>query len=145
MRCFYASVFALMLVASVAGAQSGSASAGFVVVVHGDNPATSVTRSFLADAFLKRVTRWPDDQAIRPVDLDDDSDVHSAFARTVLRRSVTAVRNYWQQIIFTGRGVPPVALSSDAAVIAYVTRHRGAVGYVSAGAELGRAKAVPIR
>src|SRR6478735_1450923 len=78
----------------------------FKIVVHPDRPG-QVERSFLVDAFLKNVTRWPDDEAIRPVDQRADSATRRRFSESVLRRSVSAVKTYWQQRIFSGRGVPP--------------------------------------
>lgn len=114
----------------------------FRVIVHPDNRIDAASRAFLADAFLKRVTRWGDDEAIRPVDQRPDSGVRERFSRDVLKRSVAAVRNYWQQRIFSGRGVPPPELESDEAVVTYVLQHRGAVGYVSGGADLRGARAI---
>ena len=61
------------------------------------------------------------------------------------RRSPAAVRNYWQQRIFTGRGVPPPELASEEAVIKYVTDHPNAIGYVSGAAPLGGAAAATVR
>jgi ABC-type phosphate transport system substrate-binding protein len=116
----------------------------YVLVVHPDNPTTSVTRAFASDAFLKRVTRWPDGQTIQPVDLPSSSPIRQRFAREVLGRSVPAVRSYWQQLIFSGRGVPPPELS-DRSAVAYVLTHRGAIGYVPAGTTLGRARVLAIR
>jgi hypothetical protein len=62
----------------------------------------------------------------------------------VLKRSVAAVRNYWQQRIFSGRGVPPPELDSDEEIVAYVLKHRGAVGYVSGSAELRGTNAIEV-
>ena len=49
-----------------------------------------------------------------------------------LGRSVSAVRAYWQQQIFSGRNVPPVERPSDAEVLTFVKEHPNAIGYVSA-------------
>ena len=62
----------------------------------------------------------------------------------VLRRSVAAVRSYWQQRIFSGRGVPPPELDDDAAVVRYVLKYPGAIGYVTEGTPLEGAKVVTI-
>jgi len=115
----------------------------FKIVVHPNRPG-QVERSFLADAFLKNVTRWPDDEAIRPVDQRPDSPARRRFSETVLKRSVPAVKTYWQQRIFSGRGVPPPELDADEAVIRYVESHPGAVGYVSGSAPVGKAKVATI-
>jgi ABC-type phosphate transport system substrate-binding protein len=119
--------------------------AGFRVIVHPGNPTTSVSGEFLADAFLKKRSSWDDGEPLRPVDLRPKSDVRRKFSDRVLKRSVAAVRSYWQQQIFSGRGVPPPELDSEEAVVGYVLKHRGAVGYVSGSAEVREAKTVAIR
>lgn len=111
--------------------------AEFRVVVNARSALSSVPRDFLADAFLKKVTRWDDGEPIRPCDLRPDSTVRRAFSKTILRRAIAAIRSYWQQRIFSGRDVPPPELDSDAAVLGYVAKNRGAVGYVSMSASLG--------
>ena len=58
------------------------------IIVNPSNPATSVDRSFLEDAFLKKITTWPGGDVIHPVDLAPDSPVRRKFTRDVLNRSV---------------------------------------------------------
>jgi len=115
------------------------------VIVHPNNPARSVETSFLADAFLKKVTRWPSGETIRPLDQRSDTAVRRGFSRTILKRTVAAVRSYWQQRIFSGRDVPPPELDSDASVVAYVERTPGAVGYVTSGAKLGSSRELQVQ
>ena len=117
----------------------------FRLIVHPDNRSKSVSRVFAERAFLKNVHEWQDGQAIRPVDLPADSPVRRAFSKSVLRRSVEAVKSYWQQRIFSGRGIPPPELATDAAVVEYVLSHRGALGYVGPDAELGRARPIAVQ
>jgi TonB family protein len=40
---------------------------------------------------------------------------------------------YYRSLVFTGRGSMPRTLDSDEAVVAYVAKTRGAIGYVSRG------------
>ena len=101
-------------------------------------------RRLLAGVFLKEVTRWDGGDTARPVDLKPDTSARRRFSEAVLNRSVAAVKSYWQQRIFSGRGVPPPELESDQAVIEFVTKHRGAVGYVSPGAAIGNAKVLQV-
>jgi hypothetical protein len=135
---------AALAVAGV-GVAVAAAPAGFRVVAHAQNPLASVEREFLADAFLKKAIRWPSGDTIQPVDLRGDAPVRERFTEDVLRRSVAAVRSYWQQRIFTGRGVPPPELESDAAVIQYVQAHPGAVGYVSERADVRAVKIIAVQ
>jgi ABC-type phosphate transport system substrate-binding protein len=117
----------------------------FRVIVHPDNPATSLSRDFLIDAFLKRTTRWSDGEALHPVDQRSTSLVRQKFSDSVLRRSVAAVKSYWQQRIFSGRDLPPPELDSDEAVVTFVLTHKGALGYVSGGAKLEKTKPVLVQ
>jgi ABC-type phosphate transport system substrate-binding protein len=137
----------LGVVATLAAAGAGGAetSPEFVVIVHAENPAASVPRQFLADAFLKKVTAWEHDEKVRPVDQHARVAARAAFSKSVLRRSVAAVRQYWLQRIFAGRDVPPPEVGSDALVVRFVAAHAGAVGYVSPAAVLHGVKIVHVR
>jgi ABC-type phosphate transport system substrate-binding protein len=118
---------------------------GFRLVVHPDVSVPALERERVADIFLKKTMRWPDGSPISAVDLRYGSSVRQRFSEQVLLRSASAVRNYWQQRIFTGRGVPPPELDSDEAVIRYVQSRRGAVGYVSETAVTSAVKVVALR
>jgi len=144
---------AVLLVPGVLGLLSGAPgavlaaepAARFHLIVHPDAAVAVLDRQLVADIFLKKTTRWPDDSPIAAVDLRFGSPVREEFSERVLRRSVSAVRSYWQQRIFTGRGVPPPELDSDEAVIRYVQGRRGAIGYVSEKVETGAVKRVVLR
>jgi ABC-type phosphate transport system substrate-binding protein len=117
----------------------------YVIIVDPNNPVTSVERKFLEETFLKKITRWPNDDAMHPADLAPNSPVRRRFTEDVLNRSVEAVKGYWQQRIFSGRDVPPPEFGSDQEVVDYVLKHAGAVGYVSGAAELGPARVLTVR
>jgi ABC-type phosphate transport system substrate-binding protein len=136
------------LLASLFGALSRQALAGdadFRVIVHPNNGSNSVDRGTLADFFLKKATRWNDGETVKPVDLKSDNAVRRRFSESVLKRSVVAVRSYWQQRIFSGRDVPPPEVDSDEAVMAYVARYPGAIGYVSGATKLVGVKELALR
>jgi ABC-type phosphate transport system substrate-binding protein len=125
-------------------AQPRSATGSYVVIVNAANPVASIDRKFLEEAFLKKTTRWPNDEVIRPVDLSPSTAVRRQFTDEVLKRPVEAIKGYWQQRIFSGRDVPPPELNTDADVIKYVAQYEGAVGYVSSGADLAGTKVLVI-
>ena len=141
---FSTSLLCLCLLAAGGRAEAPRAPE-YVVIVHAANSTSSVERKFLSDAFLKKTTRWNGGQVIRPVDQNADSGVRRRFSEEVLERSVTAVRSYWQQVIFSGRDVPPPELSGDDTVLEYVKNHAGAVGYVSGRASTAGAKVLSVR
>jgi ABC-type phosphate transport system substrate-binding protein len=124
---------------------SAASAPSFRILVHPDNPATSLSQDFVTDVFLKRTTRWSDGEAARPVDQRADTSARRTFSESVLRRSVSAIKRYWQQRIFSGRDLPPPELDGDESVVAYVLKHRGAIGYVSGSAKLDRTKTVSVQ
>jgi hypothetical protein len=141
----YAFIAAVLLILARPDAVARADAPDFRIIVHPKNPTGHVSKEFLSDAFLKKTTRWKDGESLRPVDLRPDSSARKRFSESVLKRSVAAVRSYWAQRIFSGRGVPPPELDSDDAAVDYVLKHRGGVGYVSAGAKLGTVKVVSIQ
>lgn len=130
---------------AAAGGEVHSSTASFRVIVNPANPTTSVERRFLVDAFLKKTTRWPNDEPIRPVDLEPSSETRRRFSEEVLKRSVPAVKSYWQQMVFSGQNIPPPELDSDDQVVRFVMRNPGAVGYVSAAGNIEGAKVLSLR
>jgi ABC-type phosphate transport system substrate-binding protein len=136
---------ALLLAALFPSTRALAQAPEFRIVVHPQNPSNALSRQFLSDAFLKKTSRWNDGEALRPVDLRADTGTRQRFSTSVLKRSVAAIRSYWAQRIFSGRGVPPPELDSDDAVLSFVLKHRGAVGYVSGSAKVDKVKVVPVQ
>lgn len=122
-----------LLFASTVAAQ---AEAPFRVIVHSTNPVASLTRSELSRLFLKKTVAWTSGEVL-PVDLGEDSEVRQVFSKRVLGKDVASVKGYWQQLIFTGRGVPPVEKASEADVLSFVATNRNAIGYISSTTPLG--------
>src|SRR5687767_12593636 len=93
-------VFLLGIIAMHA-ATSLAAHAEYQVIVHPENPATSIERKLLADIFLKKASKWPGGEKVAPVDLPASSPVREKFSADVLKRSSAAIKSYWQQLIFS--------------------------------------------
>jgi ABC-type phosphate transport system substrate-binding protein len=110
----------------------------FVVVVNDQNGSDTVSRTIVSRFFLKKAARWDNGAAVLPVDLPANSPIRDAFSREVLAKSVSSIRAYWQQQIFSGRDVPPPEKGDDAAVLEFVQSNPSAIAYVSAGATLPR-------
>ena len=138
-------LLALVPMLALAATRAGAAPPPvFMMIVNPNNPVQRVDRKFVADAFLKKTSRWDDGDLIRPVDQTPDSPVRRRFSEEVVKRSVAAVRSYWQQVIFAGRDVPPPELGSDDDVVRYVLKYSGAIGYVSGSANANGAKVIAV-
>jgi ABC-type phosphate transport system substrate-binding protein len=141
---------ALCLLFAVGGWCAGAAAlaAGqpaYVMIVNPANNTGAVESSFVAQAFLKKLRRWPNGETIQPVDLSPSSDVRRQWSLEVLRRSVDSVKSYWRQMIFSGHELPPPEVESDDSVVSYVLKQPGGIGYVSLGANLRGAKVLVIK
>lgn len=116
------------------------------VIVNPENPATTLERKQVADLFLKKVTRWPEGSLVaKPVDQTVKAPCRARFSDELLGRSISAVKTFWEQVIFSGRGVPPPELAGDAEVVQYVLRYPGAIGYISGAADAGTAKVLGVK
>jgi len=121
------------------------ASAGYLIIVNPHNPESEIDRSFLEGVFLKKITRWPTDEVIRPAELTESAPSRRKFSQDVLVRSVEAVKGYWQQRIFSGRDVPPPEFATNQEVVNYVLKYDGAIGCVSSDANLDGVKLLTIK
>ena len=128
-----------------AGILRAQSEESYRVIVNAANPVSTLSRGDASRLFLKRTLSWKHGGQVVPVDLGQDFQARQAFSVAVLGKDVPTVKGYWQQLIFTGRGVPPVEKSSEAEVVAFVAANRNAIGYVSpAAAAAAAAKGVKV-
>ncbi len=123
--------FGLILIALLAPEGAKSRGAVFVVIAHPEVPGDSIDKDALGRLFLKKTTKWPDGTRARPVDQPRAAAVRELFCRRVFGKSAQAVASFWRQSIFSGGGIPPPTAKNDSAVIDFVSKTTGAVGYVS--------------
>ena len=126
------------------GAAAPAAAEEFKVVVHPDNPVAHLSQAQVSRLFLKKTLRWPEGRAVHPVEPTSPR-LRERFALSIHEKSLNAVKSYWNQLIFSGREVPPVSKSTDADVIAFVRSNPGALGYVSASTEAHGVKTVALK
>jgi ABC-type phosphate transport system substrate-binding protein len=116
----------------------------FKVIVNAKNPVTRVSGDLLRNAFLKKATRWRGGETLRPIDLTSKFPARSTFTRVILKKTPAQLKTYWNQQVFSGKGVPPPESDSIAEIIAYVRTTPGAVAYVPLDAEPRGVKVIEI-
>jgi ABC-type phosphate transport system substrate-binding protein len=104
---------------------------GLLVISHAGVAESSLSVGELAAIYLLKVTSWPDGGSIVPVNREASSGVRGMFSDAVLRQSPAALHAYWNQMHFKGKVFPTVQ-ESDQAVLAFVQKVPGAIGYISA-------------
>jgi ABC-type phosphate transport system substrate-binding protein len=106
----------------------------YKLIVHPENEHTKLERTFVRDAYLKKAKTWSDGTTIRPIDLPNDVAARARFTREVIRKTPAQLRSYWNQRVYSGKGVPPPVVDGVAAAIAYVLATPGAIAYIPSGA-----------
>ena len=124
-------------------AAAAHAQDGYKIVVNPSNPVETISRSQAARLFLTRST-WETGDAAHPVDLSPSSPVRENFYREVLGVSVPAAIDQWKRIAGPGFAEAPPAMATDREVLAFVRLKRGAIGYVSASANVQGVKVVNV-
>jgi TonB family protein len=101
------------------------------VIANSTVKADSISAAELKSVFLEERSSLDDGTHVEPV-LKRGGPIHEAFLHAYLGRSDDDLQTYYRALVFTGRASMPRELGSDAEVVAYVARTRGAIGYVSA-------------
>jgi hypothetical protein len=128
----------------VLGSRAPAGEPRYWVVVHPDNPSITLRRDEVSRLFLKKLTRWSDGSTAAPVDLVESSPARDAFSRDVHRRPASAIKKYWQRMVFSGQSAPPPEVATDEDVLAMVRSDPAAIGYVSDEVSLSGVKIVDI-
>jgi TonB family protein len=113
------------------------------VIANWSVKADTVSATDLKRVFLEEKNSLADGTHVEPV-LGKYGPVHEAFLQRYLEISQDDLQAYYRTLVFTGRGSMPKELGSDAEVVAYVARTRGAIGYVSSAFSGDRVKTLAI-
>jgi ABC-type phosphate transport system substrate-binding protein len=105
---------------------------------------SSVSADELKNIFLVTKTSLSGGSHVEPV-LEKSGPTHEAFLKHYLGKTDAALNTYYRSLVFTGKAFMPTMLGSDAEVVAYVARTKGAIGYVSASTSVPGAKAIAVR
>jgi ABC-type phosphate transport system substrate-binding protein len=119
------------------------ASAADVQIIANASVAGELSAADVKDIFLGAKDS-AGGSAVGPV-LATGGPTHDAFLKAYVGKSDQALRNHFKSLVFTGKGSMPKAFASDAEVIRYVASTKGAIGYVSSGAELAGVKKVHVK
>jgi TonB family protein len=101
------------------------------VIANSSVKVDTISAAELKKVFLEQRISLSDGTHVEPV-LEKDGPVHEAFLQQCLGGTDDDLQNYYRALVFSGRGSMPKQLDSDAEVVAYVARTRGAIGYVAA-------------
>jgi len=132
-------LFAAILVLSMS-----AFAADVKVIANNSITANSVSADELKNLFLETNNSLSDGSKAQPV-LAKGGAAHQAFVKQYLDKSDSALQAYYRTLVFTGKGSMPKELASDAEIVAYVAKTKGAIGYVSADANVSGVKTLTVK
>lgn len=113
------------------------------IVANSKVKADSISKEELKSVFLLRTKTLRDGSVVEPV-LQKSGSTHDTFLKRYLERDSEEIRTYYQGLVFTGKAEMPRQLNSDAEVVAYVARTKGAIGYVSSESDTAGVKVLRV-
>jgi hypothetical protein len=123
---------------------AGIVSAADIKVVA--NPSVRVAQ--MSTDELKRIFLATDTSVegghVEPV-FEKGGATHEAFLKQYLGKTDAALSIYYRSLVFTGKAFMPKMLGSDADVLDYVAKTKGAIGYVNAAASTPGTKEIAVR
>lgn len=108
----------------------GRSETNLVFIVNQQNSIRALDSNEVADFFLKKQTYWPDGTPVRFIDWKEGSATRAAFLEHFIGKSSREVELYWiGQKLYSGDSAP-IRVSSDSMVVRFVSRFKGAIGYL---------------
>ena len=125
------------------GVATPAAAADFKLVANPSVKASEISIDDLKSVFLATKTALSDGSQVEPV-LAKTGPAHEAFLKD-LGKTSAALSTYYRSLVFTGKGSMPKICATDAEVIEYVSKTKGAIGYVAAGTNAPGTKTLDVR
>ena len=106
--------------------------------------ASEISSDELKNVFLMTKSSLSDGSHVEPV-VEKGGATHEAFLKEYVGKTDAALTTYYRSLVFTGKGAMPKTLATDAEVVSYVARTKGAIGYVAASAEAAGVKQLDVK
>lgn len=100
-----------------------------VVIVNAQNGA-GLSKDQVEQIFTGKSGAFPSGTAVVPV---DNAALRENFYKGVTGKSGDQARAYWAKLEFTGKGKAPSEVANGKAVVDFVAKNPGAIGYVDKG------------
>ena len=133
-----------MIFGTLAALLAQSARAQVMVIANPGVKAVDVSKADLRDVFSGASSNLAGGEHVTPVLLKENA-IHEQFLSQYVGKSDTAFRTSWRSLVFSGQGVMPRSLESEAAVVEFVARTPGAIGYISRATPHDGVKTLAVR
>lgn len=103
--------------------------ADLYIIANKDLSAVQLDKDDIAAIYLLKKKHWENGDDIMPINLPAQADARTRFTAEIFDSTPDKLGSYWDKMLFKGE-TPPVTQNSEQAVILFVERIKGAIGYV---------------
>ena len=141
MRLIHISLLSILLGLVATATESSST---LKLIANESVAATAISIDEVKEVFLLTSPSFGSSGRVTPV-LEKGGPAHEAFLKEYLRKTDDGLLTYYRSLLFTGKATMPKMFNTDAEVVEYVSKTKGAVGYVSAAADSTGAKTLKVK
>jgi ABC-type phosphate transport system substrate-binding protein len=136
-------LYAVLLAAS-ASIFAAQAKAQVLVIANPGVKTAEISKSDLRDVFTGASTALAGGGNVVPILLKAGT-THEEFLQAYIGKNDTAYRAGWRSLVFSGQASMPKSLDGDAAVVEFVARNAGAIGYIGKASPHEGVKVLTVR
>ncbi len=118
-----------MLIILLAALLPLSVHADLFIIANKDLPIEKLDKSEISAIYLLKKKHWENGDDIMPINLPATADARARFTAQIFDSTPEKLGSYWDKMLFKGES-PPVTQNSEQAVVLFVERIKGAIGYV---------------
>lgn len=122
--------FPVVFVAAIAMFAASAAKAQVVVIANPSVNASSVSKSDLKKVFTGASGRLSSGSHVTPV-LLKEGPTHNTFLSAYVEKTPIAILLIWRGLVMSGQGSMPKTFDSEEAMVQYVARTPGSIGYIA--------------
>lgn len=105
------------------------AHADLYIIANKELPIEKLEKSDISAIYLLKKKHWENGEDIMPINLPATAEARTHFSAQVFDSTPEKLGSYWDKMLFKGE-TPPVTQNSEQAVMMFVERIKGAIGYV---------------
>ncbi|MCB9481523.1 MAG: phosphate ABC transporter substrate-binding protein [Desulfobacteraceae bacterium] len=124
------------------GSASFVLAADILVIANKGVSASSLSKDELKRIYLGKLSRWENGDKVNFCLVK--TDLLETFCQEYVGQSSMNYLKHWKKLVFTGKGSMPPFYDKDEDVIQFVAETKGAVGFVSSGANTDSVKVMSI-
>jgi ABC-type phosphate transport system substrate-binding protein len=102
-----------------------------VVIIVNKSNNNQINAEDISRLFLRKVKTFSNGAIAIPVIQIENSTTTEEFNAKVLERTSQQLKTYWSRMIFTGKGLPPKEVLTDAEMINFIEENPNAIGYIN--------------